>query len=266
MVEEIPSRVGETLIKVLGISLYEKNIRCMVEECIEHCSKAPQNYCVSATGAHGIVTAKSDEIFKETLNSFHANLPDGMPSVWIGRVKGAKLMARCYGPDFFASMMEATSKLKINHYFCGGNEGVADELAQAVSEKFSNNNIVGTYSPPFREMTDIELKSLAREIGNKNSDIIWIGLSTPKQEKFARRLANYTKAKYIITVGAAFDFHTDRVRQAPALMQKMGLEWLFRLSVEPKRLWRRYFKIVPLFIWYNLLEYLQYKKLVKERI
>jgi N-acetylglucosaminyldiphosphoundecaprenol N-acetyl-beta-D-mannosaminyltransferase len=240
---------------VLNISIYNKSISSIVNEVIaETQSIAKKNKLISATGAHGIVTAQKDDNFKETLNSFHINLPDGIPAVWIGRLKGARNMTHCYGPDVFKEVIVNTSKQPIKHYFCGGKPGVAEALKKVCEEKFGNHNIAGTYSPPFREMTDNELKILAGNINNTGTNIVWIGLSTPKQEMFAKRLSNYTNVHFIITVGAAFDFHTGRLREAPKWIQKAGMEWFFRLVMEPKRLWKRYFEIVPLFIWYNLLE------------
>lgn len=247
------------MIKILENRIYSFNINTIVSEIISLCNynEAANNYCISATGAHGIVYAKKNIFFANILNSYYANLPDGMPSVWIGKLKGAKNMQRCYGPDFFKETVIATKNEMINHFFCGGKDGVAEELKKICEEKFNNKNIVGTYSPPFREMTDEELEGLARKINVLNTNIVWIGLSTPKQEIFSYRLSKLTNVNFICTVGAAFDFHTGNVKQAPDWIQKMGMEWFFRLVMEPKRLWKRYFEIVPLFIWYNLIEFIK---------
>ncbi len=243
------------MVKVLSTNLFPYDINTFFKEVKSEVEKkVKNNYCISATGAHGIITAKKDKSFKEILNSFYINLPDGMPGVWVGRMKGAKEMDRCYGPDVFKYLITETASLKINHYFCGGKPGVAEELKGFCERDFKNANIVGFYSPPFREMRDEELKDLADNINNKQTDIVWIGLSTPKQELFAYKLSKYTNVHFIITVGAAFDFYTGKVKQAPRYIQKAGLEWLFRLLMEPRRLWKRYFEIVPLFILYNLAE------------
>ncbi len=244
--------------KIVDIPLYDKSITQITEQIIKMIkTKIGINLLISATGAHGLVLGQLNNNFKNILNSFYANLPDGMPGVWIGRLKGAKEMERCYGPDFFRDTIIATKDEKINHFFCGGKKGVAEELKKVCEEKFGNFNVVGTYSPPFNEMTDYELEKLAEKINSLNTNIVWIGLSTPKQEIFAYRLSKYTKVNFICTVGAAFDFHTGKVKQAPSWIQKIGMEWFFRLFMEPKRLWKRYFEIVPLFIWYNLLEFLR---------
>lgn len=251
------------MIKVLEIPLYEFGLKKVIEEIIQ-CVERNEvfNRCISATGAHGLITAKKDRKFYEILKSFYINLPDGMPSVWVGRLKGAREIKRCYGPDFFRETIMATKNKNVKHFLCGGKEGVADELKKVCEIKYDNHSIVGTYSPPFREMTDQELKKLANNINNLKVDIVWIGLSTPKQEIFAYRLSKYTNVKFLCTIGAAFDFHTDRVKQAPKWIQKIGMEWFFRLLIEPKRLWKRYFTIVPLFIWYNILEMIN-KKVLK---
>lgn len=243
--------------RVLGIELYDLNIergvKSITEDILAHLNN---NKLISATGAHGLVTAKKDKEFQNILNRFYINLPDGMPAVWVGRLKGAKKMERCFGPDFFAALMEASAKENINHFFCGGKEGVALQLKQACLEKFSNKNVVGCYSPPFRDMTEEEMQVLADKIQASGAHIVWIGLSTPKQEKFAYRLSKYTKAAFIICVGAAFDYYTGSIKKAPKWMQKSGLEWFYRLLQEPKRLYKRYLSIVPLFIYYNLKEFI----------
>lgn len=242
--------------KVLQVELYDAGLRTAVREVIRQCEPESlrQNKCISATGAHGLVTAFKEPAFKTVLDSFYWNLPDGMPGVWVGKLKGAAQMTRCYGPDFFKHVFENSAKLPITHFLCGGQEGVADELKVAVGRKFGNDHVVGTFCPPFREMTDDEFRKLAQTINQSGAHIVWIGLSTPKQERFARRLAQWTRVNFIVTVGAAFDFHTDRVAQAPGWMQKLSLEWFFRLTKEPKRLYKRYLEVVPLFIFLNLKE------------
>lgn len=249
------------IVNILGVPLYKYDIETAVADLIKICQEeTPQNRCVSATGAHGLVLAQEDSRFKQLLTSFFWNLPDGMPSVWIGRLKGAKKMQRCYGPGFFAETMKATASTSIKHFLCGGKEGVAEELKIKCEQKFGNHNIVGTFCPPFREMNAGEMQELAQKIKQSRADVVWIGLSTPKQEYFAASLAPFLQCHFIVTVGAAFDFHTDRVRQAPRWIQNIGMEWFFRLCMEPKRLYKRYLHIVPKFIYLNFLEFLNVKK------
>lgn len=211
------------MLRILDIHIFDKSVNDAVKNIIQNIEENNRkNYCVSATSAHGLIIAQNNEQFRNVLDLFYMNLPDGMPVVWVGKLKGAKKMERCYGPDFFREVLITSKDKDINHYFCGGKDGVAEELKGVCEKYFINHNIVGTFSPPFREMTDGELKDLADQIEKSNADVVWIGMSTPKQELFAYRLSRYTKVYFICTVGAAFDFHTGRVIQAPKFIQKSG--------------------------------------------
>lgn len=244
-------------VKILGIPMYAADIGSATALVLGHCrSSKRSNHCVSATGAHGLVYAQRNRTFDKILKNFYINLPDGMPGVWIGKLKGKKMMKRCYGPSFFESVMIESRDSPVTHFFCGGKKGVADELRIAVKSRFGNHNVVGTLCPPFQDVEAYDYDSIAHTINQTNANIVWIGLSTPKQELFASRLAEKTNVHFIVTVGAAFDFHTGKVPQAPSLVQNFGLEWLFRLLMEPKRLYRRYLEIIPLFIYYSLRELL----------
>lgn len=244
------------MIDVLGVPIFSGQLPEAATVLITKVGKGNResSLLVSATGAHGIVYSKKHRSFGILLKRFFMNLPDGMPVVWIGRLKGARTMQRCYGPSFFEFVMRRSAGKTIQHFFCGGKDGVAEELKSVCSKVFENHNIVGTFTPPFRDMTDIEMSVLARKISEVGANVVWIGLSTPKQELFAARLAEYVTVDFIVTVGAAFDFHTGRVRQAPRWVQRSGLEWIFRLLMEPKRLYKRYIEIVPLFLYYGCID------------
>lgn len=256
------------MVEVLGIPLYDRDIDTAVEEILRSLQDpfVAGTRRISATGAHGLVEAQDNELFRQALLSCFINLPDGMPGVWVGRWKGAKQMQRCYGPDFFKAMMHASAKLPVKHFLCGGKEGVAEQLQQNCKSRFDNQQVTGIYCPPFREMSEAEMQELGQRILDSGAHIVWVGLSTPKQELFAQRLSAYLQHVYLITVGAAFDFHTDQVKQAPGWVQKAGLEWFFRLLMEPKRLYKRYFKVVPLFIWLNMKEFLDIYIYKKKRV
>lgn len=244
----------EKTIEILGIQMYNGDIRSIVDHVTRavNGNNTRKNLCISATGAHGIVHAKKSPAFEELLNGFYVNLPDGTPAVWVGRLKQARTIRRCYGPDFFAEMMRYSSDKKINHFLCGGSEGVAEELERACRNNFNNHNVVGAYCPPFKKAEEYDYKKIAEQINQSGADVVWIGISTPKQEEFARRISEYTDVYFLATVGAAFDFHVGKVRQAPVWMQKSGLEWFFRLCTEPGRLYKRYFEIVPKFLIYSV--------------
>jgi N-acetylglucosaminyldiphosphoundecaprenol N-acetyl-beta-D-mannosaminyltransferase len=247
---------------VLEIPLYDQGMDHAVQHVLRTCVNGNEraNRCVSATGAHGLIISKKDREFAGILKGFHMNLPDGKPGAVVGRLKGARNMRQCTGPDFFKHVIEATAPTGIKHFFCGGKEGVAEELKLACEKRFRNMNIVGCFSPPFRKMTEQEMKELGDQISSSGADIVWIGLSTPKQEYFAKSLSPFVRVHFIVTVGAAFDFHSGKLRKAPRVIQHMGLEWFFRLALEPKRLWKRYFEIVPKFLYYSIIELLTNKK------
>lgn len=250
-------------VKILGINIFAVNIEKAVRLLLQDGNGNAESKCISATGAHGLVYSKKNHEFRNILQSFFLNLPDGMPSVWIGRLKGAKKMQRCYGPDFFMETMIASANTDTTHFLCGGKEGVANKLKQVCEVKFGAK-ISGTYCPPFLDVSDYDYPAIAQTINETKANIVWIGLSTPKQEIFAANLSKYTKVDFICCVGAAFDFHIGNVKQAPSWIQKIGMEWFFRLLMEPKRLWKRYFEIVPLFIYYNFADIID-RKFFKEK-
>jgi N-acetylglucosaminyldiphosphoundecaprenol N-acetyl-beta-D-mannosaminyltransferase len=246
-----------TMPKILGIPMFDRDIPAATAQVLAACrdGSPPRSLCVSATGAHGLVYAREHTEFAAVLREYYLNLPDGTPGVWLGRLKGAHGMRRCYGPDFFESVMRQTADDPgIRHFLAGGQPQVAEELRAACRDRFGNPNVVGCYTPPFRPLSDGELGQLARQIEDAKADIVWIGLSTPRQEILAARLARVTRTRFLVTVGAAFDFHTGRVPATPAWLQPLGLEWAYRLSREPRRLWRRYTEVVPKFLLYNLVE------------
>jgi N-acetylglucosaminyldiphosphoundecaprenol N-acetyl-beta-D-mannosaminyltransferase len=196
---------------------------------------------VAVTGVHGVMEAQDDAAFRAILNNALLTTPDGMPMVWMGKLQGKTGIARVYGPDLVLNLCEHSCVKNFSHFFYGGATGVADELARQLERRFPGLNIAGTYSPPFRPLNRDELSELQKRVEETQPDFFWVGLSTPKQERFmAEHLDLLPQTKIMIGVGAAFDLLTGRVKQAPPWMQRSGLEWLFRLSQEPRRLSKRY--------------------------
>lgn len=249
-------------VNVLDIPLFNGGIPDLFELISDDIQSGDkQNRQVSFCDANVLISSKKDPDFKAILqNDTFINLPDGMPGVWIGKMKGAKGIDRCYGPDVFEYVFKNTAGRNINHYFTGGKVGVAGQLKDFCSSKFKNDNVKGTHCPPFRDLTEEEIKEIAADINAKNADIVWVGISSPKQDKYAKRLSRYTNVHFLFTVGAAFDFFTGNVKQAPKFIQRSGFEWLFRLCMEPKRLWKRYVRVVPLFFYYNILSFIKLRK------
>jgi N-acetylglucosaminyldiphosphoundecaprenol N-acetyl-beta-D-mannosaminyltransferase len=204
---------------------------------------------VAVTGVHGVSEAQDDPALRSILNHALLVTPDGMPMVWMGKLQGHQSIQRVYGPDLMLNLCEHSVAEGFTHFFYGGVSGVADDLKRQLEARFRGLKIVGTFTPPFRRLSDAELSDLQQRVRAAQPDFFWVGLSTPKQERFmAQHISILPEAKIFIGVGAAFDLLTGRVRQAPPSMQRVGLEWLFRLVQEPKRLGRRYLVNNPLFL------------------
>ncbi len=183
-----------------------------------------------------------------------------MPLVYIGRLLGFLQMRRCYGPDLMLAIMAESVKKGYRHFFYGGKEGVAEKLKSAMEQRFPGIQVVGTYCPPFRPLNDREESELAQMVAAAHPHFFWVGLSTPKQEMFMANYLSKLDVNVMLGVGAAFDFHTGSIKSAPPWMQKMALEWLYRLLQEPKRLWKRYLINNPLFLWNLFLQTTGLKK------
>ena len=175
------------------------------------------------------------------------NVPDGMPLVSIGRRRGLPVERAC-GPDLMERVLMEGAGTGLKHFFYGGKEGVADLLARRFRARNRGIEIVGTFSPPFRPMTPEEDAEIVRMIRASGADIVWVGISSPRQDLWMDAHLGRLPVT-MIGVGAAFDFHAGTVRRAPGWMQRANLEWLFRLLSEPRRLWRRYLVLAPKFVW-----------------
>ncbi|HEV7401574.1 MAG TPA: WecB/TagA/CpsF family glycosyltransferase [Chthoniobacteraceae bacterium] len=209
--------------------------------------KRPGYVCV--TGVHGIMEAQRDPALREILNAAFLNTTDGMPLVWLGRRAVGPWVDRVYGPDLMLEVFAAALATGGTHFLYGGAPGVAEKLKSRLEERFPGTRIVGTFCPPFRPLEAGEETALAAQVAAVQPAFFWVGLSTPKQEKFMRAYLPKLQTTVMLGVGAAFDFHAGTMRQAPRWMQRSGLEWLFRLGMEPRRLWRRYLVNNPLFVW-----------------
>lgn len=209
---------------------------------------------VCLTGVHGVMEAQRDPSLKTILAEALLVAPDGMPTVWIGHRQGYPAMQRVFGPELMVDIIGRSEFRHCVHFFCGGEPGVAESLRGEMWRRFPWAQIVGTYSPPFRAMTATEEWELVQQIHSVRPDIIWVGLSTPKQERFMASYLPLLNTKLMIGVGAAFLFHTGAIRDSPEWVKRAGLQWLHRLFQEPARLWKRYLINNPLFILYSLLQ------------
>ena len=232
---------------VLGVGVSALNLDLAVAAVARALEEKTKGY-VCVTGVHGVSEAQQDPSFRAILNHSFLTTPDGMPTVWMGRWQGFRDMDRVYGPDLMLRVCEFTQSRPFSHFLYGGAPGVAGELKRRLEQRFPGIRIVGTCTPPFRPLTAAEEQDLIRQVQTLKPDLFWVGLSTPKQETFMAQYWQKLDATLFFGVGAAFDFHAGRIRQAPRWMQRGGLEWLFRLACDPARLWKRYLKNNPLFI------------------
>jgi N-acetylglucosaminyldiphosphoundecaprenol N-acetyl-beta-D-mannosaminyltransferase len=230
----------------VGISAIDMNQAvALLESSIESGIKG----YVCVTGVHGIMEAQKDPGLRRILNESLLTTPDGMPTVWIGRVQGFGGMERVFGPDLMLRVCETSCKKGYTHFLYGGGPGIAQKLRSVLTSRFPDLKVVGTYTPPFRSLNEQEESELRQIISAAKPDILWVGLSTPKQEQFMARYISLLDTKLMVGVGAAFDLHTGLIRDAPDWIKKAGLQWLHRLWQEPARLWKRYLVNNPLFIW-----------------
>jgi len=203
---------------------------------------------VCVTGVHGVMESQSDPELLRIHNESGLTTPDGMPMVWAARIAGAKNTQRVYGPDLMLAVCERAAQRGWGCFLYGATEEVLEQLRSNLSDRYPGLPIVGTHSPPFRALTPEEDEAVVRQINESGAQIVWVGLSTPKQERWMASHIGRLNASALFGVGAAFDMHAGNLRQAPRWMQRSGLEWLFRLASEPRRLWRRYAVNNPRFV------------------
>lgn len=205
--------------------------------------------CLTAAAVHLVMVAEEDA---ETRNAVDQSLavPDGQPLVWAMRALGHRDASRVYGPELMARYCERSTQTGVKMFLYGGrNQGALVELALQLRQRYPGLRIVGGYSPPYRPLTDEEETWISGEINRSGADVVWVGTGQPKQEKWMAHMRPQLDTPLLVGIGAAFDFHAGLVPQAPAWMQNLGMEWLFRLVQEPRRLWRRYARYNPLFVY-----------------
>jgi N-acetylglucosaminyldiphosphoundecaprenol N-acetyl-beta-D-mannosaminyltransferase len=220
---------------VLGVGVSALSFRQACDLIVGACGARNVGYICLCT-ANGLDEAGRDVEFRRIFNNSWLTTPDGMPVVWLGPPG----VERVYGPDLMLAVCDAGRARGMRHFFYGGHPGVAATLGERLSARFPGLIVAGTFSPPFRELNEEELRALRSEVSRAAPDIIWVGTGTPKQERFMAGPGSTLDTGLLIGVGAAFDFHSGRMPQAPRWMQRSGLEWFFRLCMEPRRLTGRY--------------------------
>lgn len=208
----------------------------------------PRARYICVTSVHGVITARDDRTVHDILNAADIATPDGMPLVWALRSFGVKNQARVYGPTLMLHLCDCAARNGHRVFLYGGREETLGELQTQLLARYPDLLIVGAWSPPFRPLSREEDQFVERKIADSGAELVFVGISTPKQERWMHEHAEKFPGLVMVGVGAAFDFHAGRVQQAPSWMQRNGLEWLFRLAVEPRRLWHRYLVVTPRFL------------------
>lgn len=224
--------------KVLGVRVDAVQIPDVVARMCYWIDHRDLGNYVAVTGMHGVMEAQHSPLFKRILDRASLVVADGMPLVWVGRARHFSMQRRVYGPELMETFCRETGD-RYAHFFYGGAPGVAERLGQILHERFSIR-VAGSYAPPYRPLNPDEEQTLLGLLQAARPDVIWVGLSTPRQEAWMERYRDRARVPVLVGVGAAFDFCTGRAKQAPTWMREHGLEWLFRLISDPKRLWRRY--------------------------
>ncbi|NDA09716.1 MAG: glycosyltransferase, partial [Verrucomicrobia bacterium] len=222
-------------VDVLGVGVSALNLESAKKTILERLERRQKGYiCVTGVHGvieaqeHGVIEAQDDSRFRNILNESFLTTPDGMPMVWISWLRKHHEVDRVYGPDLMLEMAAATRDGKFTHFLYGGRPGIAELLQTRLEERYPGIRIVGTYTPPFGPLSAEEEGKLQERFRKLRPDMTWVGLSTPKQERFMADYLPKLDTTVMCGVGAAFDFHSKVVKQAPRWIQRSGFEWLYR--------------------------------------
>ncbi len=244
-------------IPVIGLPVAATDYSGAVSWILEKASLADRAYAVEAANTHVAALSRSDTDFGESMEKFDLITPDGMPLVWSVNAQlppSEKLTDRVYGPTLMLKTFEATNTADspFSHYLFGGKQSTLEKLSSRFSKDFPESKIAGAYSPPFGEWPENETESIIAKIRESGANLVWVGLGCPKQEHWIATNKHRLPPAVYFGIGAAFAFHAGEVKQAPAAFQKAGLEWAYRLAMEPRRLFKRYFTYNSIFLFHTL--------------
>jgi N-acetylglucosaminyldiphosphoundecaprenol N-acetyl-beta-D-mannosaminyltransferase len=227
--------------KVSNISSIEFDfvLKADVPRIVENWRRLNYRRYIVLTNPHSVMVCHRDEEMRAATTGAGLTLPDGVGIILAAKLLGHGRRHRVTGPDLMLKVCGDGREFGLRHFFLGGSEGVAEKLAERMSEQFPGLKIAGTYCPPFRQLTAEEDETLVDRINATKPDVVWVGLGAPKQEKWMAAHLGRVKAATMIGVGAAFDFHTGNVPWAPGWVRRAGLEWAYRFITEPRRMWRR---------------------------
>jgi N-acetylglucosaminyldiphosphoundecaprenol N-acetyl-beta-D-mannosaminyltransferase len=233
---------------VLGVGIDAVDMGQALERIAEKLASDRKGY-ICFTGVHGVMEAQRSHELKNILANASLVLPDGTPTVWVGRHQGNASMRRVFGPDLMLEILQREEFRNRTHFFCGGKAGIAQELRERLQERFPHVRIVGSYTPPFGPMSPAEEGEFLGMVRSMRPDIVWVGMSTPKQDRFMAQYLPLLDTCLMFGVGAAFDYHTGRISDCADWVKRCGLQWFHRLLQDPWHLWKRYLRNNPAFIW-----------------
>ena len=250
-------------VSLIGLPVAATTYRGAVEWVLDRAKQAQETYAVEAANTHVAALARTDKDFGNSMAQFDLICPDGMPLVWLLNSKldnpKQKLTDRVYGPTLMLETLKATNQPNstYRHFLLGGKQTTLDKLRAKFSEQFPNTIIAGEHSPPFGKWPESEFETICRKIRDSGANLIWVGLGCPKQEHWIAKHKDRLPPGVYFGIGAAFAFHAGEVRQAPPILQKFGLEWAYRVTMEPRRLFRRYFTYNSLFLFYAIRDHVR---------
>ena len=234
-------------VNVLGVGVTPLDARQTIDVIDEAIRENAKSY-ICVTGVHGIMEAQQDANLRSIINQSMLTTADGRPTVWVGRLQGFRKMKQLTGPNLMLQLSEESVAKGQTHFYYGGADGVAEELKKTMEARYPGLRVVGTYTPPFRALTADEECELQETVARLKPDLFWVGLSTPKQEKFMAQHLGKLDTKVMLGVGAAFDMHTGRIKDVPEWFKATGLQWIHRIWQDPRRLWKRYLYNNPRFV------------------
>jgi N-acetylglucosaminyldiphosphoundecaprenol N-acetyl-beta-D-mannosaminyltransferase len=233
------ARIARERVAVAGTEvdlLSPQRLLGLVEDAVATRTKARVIFCNVST----VVACRDNRELQSAVQDAEVISPDGMPLVWVAKLKGEKAIERVPGPSFLPAAVEHGIARGWRHYFYGGSPETLEQLTASLSAQFPGVQIAGAHSPPFRALSSEEIDADIARINEAHPDLVWVGLGMPKQELWMARYQSRLRAPVLLGVGAAFDFNAGTMKRAPQWMQRLGLEWSHRLVHEPTRLWRRY--------------------------
>lgn len=246
--DALPRALDAPRVDLLGVGISDTDLEDAVATVSWWLENGRKDY-VCVTPVSGVIAAQDDPRAMRAIDGAGMTVPDGQPVVWASRWAGAAGSRRVYGPDLMLAVCERAAAQGWPCFFYGGAEGVAELVAENLGVRIPGLNCVGHFCPPFRELTEAEEDSIAATINASGARIVWVGISTPKQDLWMARMIDQLEGPIVlIGVGAAFDVHAGLVDQPPRWLGSLGLFWLYRLLQEPRRLWRRYLIGNPRFV------------------